>query len=103
MSFDFPWTCPDIDAAIGKAHDALADSLGDLLSDACPLLSPKTHEELVKNYVIEFYRNLEDCFEEVRKANESIRKAAEKQVGSLENEVSELRATVQYLESRVES
>jgi hypothetical protein len=103
MSFDFPYTCPDIDAAISRAHDALKDSLDDLLREACPLLSPATHGELVKQYADAFYSNLEDSFEDVRKANERIRKAAEQQVEGLEVDVSELRLTVKDLESRVDA
>lgn len=103
MSFDFPYTCPDIDAAIGRARDKLTSSIDDLLSEASPLLSTTLREHLAKQYADSFYSDLEDSFEDVRKANERIRKAAEQQVESLEGEVSELRAAVKDLESQLES
>lgn len=103
MSFDFPYTCPDIDAAIGRARDHLTESIDDLLGDACPLLSTILREHLAKQYADTFYSNLEDCFEDVRKANERIRKAAEQQVEALEGEVADLRLTVKDLESRGEA
>jgi uncharacterized protein YceH (UPF0502 family) len=103
MSFDFPYTCPDIDAAIGRAHDALRSSIDDLLSDACPLLSTTQREELAKQYADSFYSDLEDSFEDVRKANERIRRAAEQQVEALEGEIADLRLTVRDLEARVEA
>ena len=103
MSFDFPYTCPDIDAAIGRALDSLRGSIDDLLSDASPLLSTAQREALAKQYADTFYGNLEDSFEDVRKANERIRKAAEQQVEALESEVADLRLTVKDLESRVEA
>jgi uncharacterized protein YceH (UPF0502 family) len=103
VSFDFPYTCPDIDAAIGRALDSLRDSIDDLLNDACPLLSTTLREAKAKEYADSFYSNLEDSFEDVRKANAHIRKAAEQQVEKLEGEVADLRLTVRDLESRIEA
>lgn len=103
MSFDFPYTCPDIDAAIGRALDSLRDSIDDLLNDACPLLSATLREARAKEYADAFYSNLERSFEDVRKANERIRKAAEQQVEALEREVFDLKHQVADLERQVEA
>jgi len=103
MSFDFPHTCPDIDASIKRARVSLRDSIDDLLNDACPLLSDTLREHYAKAHADAFYEALEDSFEDVRKTNERIRRAAEKQVDALEDEIADLQAQVSELESRVES
>lgn len=98
MSFDYPYTCPDIDRAIGNIQDTLDAFMRDLLSDACPLLSDDANKVAAEKFAKSLYKNIESDIEKVREANADIRKAAERQVSDLEDEIARLKREVSDLE-----
>jgi len=102
--FDYPYTCPKIDEAIGQAEECIKNHIKDLLEEACPLLDLTFTS--MGNYISEksksLYEEIEDCFESVRDTNDDMRKAAESQLKSLQAEVDNLRVKIQDLSYELE-
>ena len=93
MSFEFPHTCPDIDAAIDDARSIISDSLDDIVGE----LSPKFQEandgidkdNFVSEWTESIMETVKEGFEKARQSNIDMRKEAERQVEELEDKVSE--------------
>lgn len=101
VAFDYPNTCPRIDKQISNAKNVIYRFVESLLEEACPLLSPETLRQLASDNADSLYRDLEDCFEEVRSTNEEMRREADRQISKLHDEVSNLEADVERLEREV--
>lgn len=101
MSFDYRWTCPEIDYSIAEAKSNLEDGILDILQEASPLLGDERIAELAEAYSEAIYKDLEDVFEATRATNEGMRKEAETQVDALEGKISELEKEVAGLEAEV--
>ncbi len=102
-SFDFPYTCPKVDKAIGEAKSNIQSDLDDILSDACGLLPARERGDLAQQYTEKIYKNIEDCFEAVRDTNCDMRDAAESQIRSLESKVSDLEFDIENLKRQLEN
>ena len=90
MSFEYPWTCPDIDRAISKIKSEIESRISDVLTDASPLLEYAHRNKLASEYAESIYDDIEDHIEAIRTTNEKLRAAAEKQVDALEEQISSL-------------
>lgn len=103
MSFDYPYTCPDIDKAIDDCKDKLRQQIEILISDACPFMKSMSVDEKAREYSQYFWEAVEEAFEGARESNKFIRKAAEHQITALEDEVDNLQDQVQQLERQIEA
>ena len=108
MGFSFDFTCPVINKGIKNIKEQVSDSIINLISDVCPLLSGQDKDYLVEAYVNEIYENFESCFEDTRSSNEEIRSAAEQQIHdtnleneSLRDEIKDLRDRIEELEDKI--
>lgn len=98
IGFDYPNTCPKIDAEIAKAERTIRNFLETLLEEACPLLPCGVLQRLATENAQDLYRDLEDIFEVTRKANEDMRAEAENQITDLQDKLADLEAEVERLE-----
>lgn len=89
-TFEFPYTCPKIDKAIGTAKGEIDSFLCELLEEACPLLPRARLKEIAAERTESLYEILESIFEEVRSTNEHMRREAESQIGDLAERCSDL-------------
>lgn len=104
VGFDYPNTCPKIDKAIDAAQDTIRRFLESLLEEACPLLPsarlPSARlSELADDNAKALYKDLEDAFETVRKANEDMRAEADSQISDLQSELADAEAQIEQLEA----
>lgn len=102
MSFEYPYTCPEIDSNISKIRAELESSIDDVLSDACGLLDSTTRHRLAREYAETFYNAIEDHIEAIRATNERMRRKAERQVEDLEEQVSDLQSELTHLQEIAE-
>ena len=96
--FDYQYTCPAIDRQINSAKQILHGFVRDLLEKACPLLSKQTLDELAEENAEALYKDLEDCFETVRRENEKMRDSANDQVTDLQERVRDLESEIERIE-----
>lgn len=99
VGFDYPNTCPKIDKAIDAAQDTIRRFLESLLEEACPLLPSARLSELADDNAKALYKDLEDAFETVRKANEDMRAEADSQISDLQSELADAEAQIEQLEA----
>jgi len=99
VGFDYPNTCPKIDKAIDAAQDTIRRFLESLLEEACPLLPSARLLELADDNAKALYKDLEDAFETVRKANEDMRAEADSQISDLQSELADAEAQIEQLEA----
>ena len=99
MSFDYGYTCPDIDRNISNFKDELEQYLTGVFEELCPVAEgTDVMENWVQENMQHFYSIAEDVFEDVRRINEDMRKAADDQIESLEERVSDLEHEIKVLE-----
>lgn len=106
MSFDYGFTCPDIDSNIDDTKEQVHDFLLDLYRELNPLLEdildrdiPESVNLKAKEDTDYLYSILEDIFENVRNINEDMRKEADTQISELKDRVYDLESEVERLES----
>lgn len=102
MSFEYPYTCPEIDSNISKIRAEIESSIDDVLSDACGLLDSTTRHRLAREYAETFYDAIEDHIEAIRTTNERMRREAEKQIENLEEKVADLEREITHLQEIAE-
>lgn len=102
MSFDYPWTCPDIDRQISSIKEELICILDDAYQDACPLLESGQRRGLAEKEGSLAYDRIEDYIEEIRATNEKMRKAAEKQIEALTDEIANLESELKQAQAAIE-
>lgn len=95
VGFDYQNTCPEIDKHIGAARHNIASFLSDFLADACPLLPAEAHAKICDAAADRLYRDLEDCFEGARSANEKMRREADRQIEALQDQIAEAEAEIE--------
>lgn len=103
MSFDHPYTCPDIDKKISEAKEVIRDHVNDYMMEDVPILrqlcnTPVEVQQEVSVRTDTLYAALEDIFEGVRSTNQDMRSSAESQISELESLNSELQARIDELE-----
>jgi len=98
VNFDYANTCPHIDRAIDSARGEIENTFDSLLEEVCPLLPDDFRKAFAKEMAEDLYKNLEDCFEAVRKTNEDMRGEADKQIAALKYEISDLEHQLKQLE-----
>ena len=102
-SFDYRYTCPEIDKEINSFKESLSDHLIDLISELNPMFAETDKEKKYReDRVRVIYDSAENCFEGVRRANEDMRKEAERQVQELIEEFEEAKRLAIYWESEVD-
>lgn len=83
-TFDYPYTCPDINKNIEYIQCTIENFLQYLIDD---YKDNGVNEDLsVKQLSKDLYSDIEQYIEEIRSSNQSIRDAAEKQIQDIENE-----------------
>ena len=100
MSFQYPYTCPQIDRAIQSAKSVIESSLSTFAEEISPYAQGSLFENLSAQAARDLYDDLEDIFETVRSTNSSMRDAADDQLTSCENKIQELEAQIAYLEEK---
>lgn len=101
VGFDYQNTCPEIDKNIGAARQTIVAFLSDFLADACPLPPTDAHGKICDDAADRLYRDLEDCFEGVRSANEKMRREADRQIGALKDQLADAEADIERLQREV--
>lgn len=94
-TFEFPYTCPKVDKAIGKAKSEIDSFLCELLEEACPLLPRAKLNEIAAEKADALYEILESIFEDVRSTNEDMRREAESQIDDLAERVANLESELE--------
>ena len=102
MSFDYNYTCPDIDAGIAAYKSDIEASLSDMLDECNPLIEGEQKEKFIKSYSETIYSDFESSFEGVRESNENMRKEAESQIEAKESEIEILEEEVLQLKNNIE-
>lgn len=83
-TFDYPYTCPDINKNIEYIQGSIENFLQYLIDD---YRDNGFNEDIsVKQLSKDLYSDIEQYIEEIRSSNQSIRDAAEKQIQDVENE-----------------
>lgn len=101
MSFDFGYTCPDINKSIDSLKSEIDSYLSDLVQELCPLLDGEPRTNIIKEYKDYLYSVFERSIEDVRSTNQDMRNAAEKQIDSIESEKSNLEEEVKELNQKI--
>lgn len=102
-SFDYKYTCPDIDKQIDCFKSSLSDRLDEIIEELNPMFYNTSYKIDYRRDLEELlYNDAEQCFEGVRKTNEDMRKEAEHQIDNLTDELEEQRGLVSYWESEAE-
>lgn len=102
-SFDYKYTCPEIDKQITMFKDSLSDNLLDLISELNPMFADTDKEQDYREaWVDTIYSIAEECFEGVRKTNEDMRKEAEYQIEHIAEERDEYERLKNHWESESE-
>jgi hypothetical protein len=102
-SFDYRYTCPEIDKEIDNFKESLSDHLIDLISELNPMFAETNKEQKYReDWVKIIYDSVEGCFEGVRRANEDMRKEAESQIENLTEELEEAKKLAIYWESEAD-
>lgn len=87
MSFDYSYTCPQIDSQIDKVKKGIFDYLYDIAYDYRPDLDEKGREVWAEAQTDILYRDMEGYFETVRNLNDEMRREANTQIETLEDKV----------------
>lgn len=102
MSFDYKYTCPEINQLIKDAESTIKCKIDDIIEELCPMIEVDVKDSLTNQWSEQLYKELESIFEDTRDTNEKMRNAAEKQVDVLESEVERLREELREKESKIE-
>lgn len=102
MSFNYGYTCPDINKEIKNFEESLESRLDEIFDELCPLFSG-TNEAIKwrENWKTIIYNDAEPCFESVRDCNSNIRDEAEKQIDAVAEERDEYRKLYEEAQDRV--
>jgi len=95
MSFNYGYTCPNIDKEIEAAKQNIRDNIEEIVEECCPLLTDDPLAQFASRWADEIYNGIESCFEIVRETNENMRTEAERQIGNLEDEIAELKGELE--------
>lgn len=107
MSFDHPYTCPDIDKNIALSKEAFEEFLQEFITENVPLMSqlPNLGHDLgdyFKTQAESLYDCVEFAYEDLRTSNEDMRKSAESQISELEDIISDHESTIKELRAQLE-
>jgi chromosome segregation ATPase len=92
-TFDYPYTCPDINKNIEYIQGSIENFLQYLIDD---YKDNGFNEDIsVKQLSKDLYSDIEQYIEEIRSSNQSIRDAAEKQIQKIEDEKFDLEMDLQ--------
>lgn len=99
-SFDYGYTCPDINKNIEYIQDTIENFLQYLIDD---YRDNGFNEDIsVKQLSKDLYSDIEQYIEEIRSSNQSIRDAAEKQIQDIENEKADVEEELKQANNYVE-
>ena len=102
-SFDYKYTCSEIDKQITMLKDSLSDNLMDLISELNPMFADTEKEQDYREaWVDTIYSIAEECFEGVRKTNEDMRKEAEYQIEHVAEERDEYERLYEFWQDDAE-
>jgi chromosome segregation ATPase len=101
MGFEYKYTCPEIDSAIGDLQQDIERNVNDLLDEACPILGGESKIVFVNGYLKTFNREVIDHFETARQTNMDMRAEAERQIEAVEKRAEEAESEVANLESKI--
>jgi len=101
MSFNYPHTCPDIDASIKDTKNTIYDNIAEVVSECCPLLEGKIKDDFVKRWVDCMYQDLEHNYEGVRSSNQDMRSEAERQIVLLSDEIENLEYDISERDKKI--
>lgn len=102
MSFEYPYTCPNIDSNISDAQVYIKDLLDSILTDCCPLLQHTPKIEYIEYWAKLFYQDLERVFEDTRATNINMREEAERQIKILVDANEDLEDDLAKSNTRIE-
>lgn len=92
MSFDYHWTCPDIDQTIDELKDQilseLIEAVEKIMGDNCS----EDEKQSLQEYSDCIYELVSGAVEKIRDTNSDMRKEASSQIGSLQDKVDELKS-----------
>ena len=97
--FKFRHTCPAIDKAIAGVKSDIVASIGNILSEACPLLTDLIRGQAAQVYADDLYSTIESAFEAVRSTNEEMRRSAERQIEELNERLEHAHAEIAQLQT----
>ena len=101
-TFDYPHTCPKIDKEIERVNDLIQRYLTDFILELSPYVPKDVAMNMAMEWGCDIYRDIQGCFEEVRKTNEDMREEANRQISSLISELDDLNCQIKELEERIE-
>lgn len=89
-SFEFPYTCVDIDKNIAYCKNTIYNYLEDAIYIDSNNMSKREIKEKLDELTNNLYDEISDYFENVRMTNEKMRNEAEKQIDKLYDIIDEL-------------
>ena len=99
-TFNYPYTCPDINKNIEYIQGSIENFLQCLIDD---YKDNGFNEDIyVKQLSKDLYSDIEQYIEEIRSSNQSIRDAAEKQIQDIENEKFDLELDLREANKTIE-
>jgi len=96
MSFNFPYTCPEIDVQVEYFKDSILDHIQHFVD-----LDSLSNDQL-RRMKRNIYEDFQSYYEDVRDTNVRMRTAAEDQLDSKDEEINDLVSQIRSLEERVE-
>lgn len=103
MSFDYGFTCPEIDKNIRSFKDDLGYHLQSIFNDHTEGKTDTEIDHLAQDYARHIYSDAENIFENVRETNEGMRQEAERQIEDLNGEIENLKNEIENLENKIEN
>lgn len=101
-SFNYGYTCPDINKEIVSFKESLSDKLDEILEELCPMFSHTEEAKIWRqNWERFIYDDAESCFENVRDCNSNIRDEAEKQIDDVAKERDNYRSLYEEAQDRI--
>tara|TARA_R110000851_G_scaffold226798_2_gene379660 strand:+ start:722 stop:1060 length:339 start_codon:yes stop_codon:yes gene_type:complete len=108
MSFDYQWTCPEIDRTILQMKEVVEDQVREIIIEQNPILNGVSYSLIPQDVLRQCKEHAEslsdevaDLFENLRSLNEDMRSSANTQIEGLQGEIDDLTTQVSELQAEV--
>lgn len=101
MTFDYRYTCPEINMSIDSLKGEIRAEISEALDDNESPLEGEERQSYIKNFADRIYSYIEDTYEAIRKTNADIRDEAEKQIEKMEQRLDTANETIKELEGDI--
>ncbi len=103
MSFDYKYTCPDIDNVLNSVKDIFEVFLIEAIEDVAPDMNQSDKDEFISMHTKDVEERIIMEFDVVRSINSDMRDEASVQIENLESEIDNLKSNIRELELELEN